>query len=96
MARVLSTQEGVVVPSFADRPAPGFASGYGVVLALFATSPIWLGAVGLQQALQNSAHQPIRAPYGDEVILGRVGRGQHVAEKLVEIVTRRVLALRGP
>ena len=39
------------MPSFAAARAPGFALGYGVVLALFATSPLWLGAVGLYQYL---------------------------------------------
>ena len=51
MASVLSTQADVAVPSFAAGRAPGFALGYGVVLALFATSPLWLGAVGLYQYL---------------------------------------------
>ena len=39
------------MPSFTAARAPGFALGYGVVLALFATSPLWLGAVGLYQYL---------------------------------------------
>ncbi len=51
MAGVLSTQAEVGVPSFRAAPAPRFALGYGVVLALFATSPLWLGAVGLYQYL---------------------------------------------
>src|SRR5688500_16013473 len=41
----------VVVPAFQAAPAPRFALGYGVVLALFATSPLWLGTVGLYQYL---------------------------------------------
>ncbi|HVE90429.1 MAG TPA: branched-chain amino acid ABC transporter permease [Burkholderiaceae bacterium] len=51
MAGVLSAQTRVVVPSFAAPQAPPFALAFGVVLALFATSPLWLGAVGLYQYL---------------------------------------------
>ncbi len=51
MAGVLSTQPEVRVPTFGAAPAPRFAIGYGLVLTLFATSPLWLGAVGLYQYL---------------------------------------------
>jgi branched-chain amino acid transport system permease protein len=39
------------VPSFGVATAPRFALAFGVVLALFATSPLWLGTVGLYQYL---------------------------------------------
>ncbi|MGZ9076080.1 MAG: branched-chain amino acid ABC transporter permease [Burkholderiaceae bacterium] len=51
MAVVLSTQAEIRVPSFGAAPAPPFALGYALVLLLFATSPLWLGAVGLYQYL---------------------------------------------
>ena len=51
MAVVLSTQPETRVPSFGAAPAPRFALAYGLVVLLFATSPLWLGAVGLYQYL---------------------------------------------
>ena len=39
------------MPSFTVARAPRFTLGYGVVLALFASSPLWLSAVGLYQYL---------------------------------------------
>ena len=51
MASVLSTPAQVVVPSFTAARGPRFALGYAVVLGVFATSPLWLGAVGLYQYL---------------------------------------------
>ncbi len=51
MTSVLGTRMEAVVPAFRTARAPRFALGYGVVLALFATSPLWLGTVGLYQYL---------------------------------------------
>ncbi len=51
MSGVLSMPGQVATTSFTAAPAPRFALGYGVVLALFATSPLWLSAVGLYQYL---------------------------------------------
>ena len=51
MTGVLSTRVEDLVPALQAAPVPRFALGYGVVLALFATSPLWLGAVGLYQYL---------------------------------------------
>ena len=51
MTVVLSAQAEALVPPFRSAPAPRFALGYGLVMLLFATSPLWLGAVGLYQYL---------------------------------------------
>ena len=47
---VLSATAGAITP-LAPAPARRFALGFGVVVALFATSPLWLKGVGLYQYL---------------------------------------------
>ena len=49
LAQPQATTVATVVAAAAPRRR--FALGYGVVLALFATSPLWLSAVGLYQYL---------------------------------------------
>jgi len=39
------------IPAFRSAPAPRFMLGFGVVVALFATSPLWLKGIGLYQYL---------------------------------------------
>ena len=51
MASVLSQSLATVAPPVQAAATRRFALGYAVVLALFATSPFWLGAVGLYQYL---------------------------------------------